>query len=327
MTTPFRPVVVRRRAPRARAAQVAGVIGVIVCVILALVVWLGRGAVGGALDGLATTVDGGLDRAVTAVQAVSTRINDAATQVGSIATDSDALVGSAADSGAVARLTARLAGFADTYRSIRTRYADARADLTSAVTSLQQVARLIPGERVPDGAGDRLVAVDQKLQAFDDRLTSAWSSLSGGQAGAAAAAALSQQAHDLQTRLTDLGTAVDGLVSEIQGVQVRAASTLDGLQTILLIAAIAVTLFFVWVLVLNLALWQLGRRWEQDAAVASGPSAAAAAPAADATVPPATVPPATAPPATTPADPPAIPADPVVKPTTQPAAEPVEPGP
>ena len=85
-TTKFRPVVERRRSPRAaRAAQVAGVIGVIVCLILALVVWLGRGAVHGALDDLATTVDGGFDRAVTAVQSVSDQIDAAGTQVGSIA--------------------------------------------------------------------------------------------------------------------------------------------------------------------------------------------------------------------------------------------------
>ena len=123
-TTKFRPVVERRRSPRAaRAAQVAGVIGVIVCLILALVVWLGRGAVHGALDDLATNVDGGFDRAVTAVQSVSDQIDAAGTQVGSIATDADAIVGKVASTDAISRLTTRLASFADSYRTIRIRYA------------------------------------------------------------------------------------------------------------------------------------------------------------------------------------------------------------
>jgi hypothetical protein len=277
----FRPVVQRRRSPRAaRAAQVAGVIGVIVCLILALVVWLGRGAVHGALDDLATTVDGGFDRAVTAVQSVSDQIDAAGTQVGSIATDADAIVGKVASTDAISRLTTRLASFADSYRTIRIRYAQAREDLTAAITSVQRVARLVPGERVPDGAGDRLTTMDARLQAIDDRLTSAWTVISTGGVGDAAATAIADKAHSIQAGLTDAASTVAGLATNIQGVQGRADDTIGSIQTVLLIATIAITLFFVWILLLNIALWQLGRVWQRDAAAQSGatPSPAAAEP-------------------------------------------------
>jgi hypothetical protein len=271
-------VVERRRSPRAaRAAQVAGVIGVIVCLILALVVWLGRGAVHGALDDLATTVDGGFDRAVTAVQSVSGQIDAAGTQVGSIAADADAIVGKAASTDAISRLTTRLASFADSYRTIRTRYAEARENLTAAVTSVQRVARLVPGERVPEGAGDRLATMDAKLQALDDGLTSTWTVLSSGQVGDAAAAGIAAQAHALQDRLTDAATTVNGLATDIQGAQTRAADTIGSIQTILLVATIALTLFVVWILVLNVALWQLGRIWQRDANARSDATASPAA--------------------------------------------------
>jgi predicted RecB family endonuclease len=276
-TTKFRPVVERRRSPRAaRAAQIAGIIGVIVCLILALVVWLGRGAVHGALDDLATTVDGGFDRAVTAIGSVSDQIDAAGTQVGSIATDADAIVGKAASSDAISRLTTRLASFADSYRTIRIRYAEARENLTAAVASVQRVARLVPGERVPEGAGDRLTTMDAKLQALDDRLTSAWTVISTGGVGDAAAAAIAQKAHSIQDGLTDAAATVDGLATDVQGVQARAADTIGSIQTILLLATIAITLFFVWIVVLNVALWQLGRIWQRDANARSG---AAASPA------------------------------------------------
>ncbi|HEY7969226.1 MAG TPA: hypothetical protein VID95_04470 [Candidatus Limnocylindrales bacterium] len=271
----------RRRSPRAaRAAQVAGVIGVIVCLILALVVWLGRGAVHGALDDLATTVDGGFDRAVTAVQSVSDQIDAAGTQVGSIATDADAIVGKVASTDAISRLTTRLASFADSYRTIRIRYAQAREDLTAAITSVQRVARLVPGERVPDGAGDRLTTMDARLQAIDDRLTSAWTVISTGGVGDAAATAIADKAHSIQAGLTDAASTVAGLATNIQGVQGRADDTIGSIQTVLLIATIAITLFFVWILLLNIALWQLGRVWQRDAAAQSGatPSPAAAEP-------------------------------------------------
>jgi HAMP domain-containing protein len=261
----------RSRSPRAaRAAQTAGAIGIVVCVLLALLVWFGRGAVHGALDDLATNVDGGFQRAVTAIQTVSDRIDGAASEVGSIAADADAIVGKAASTDAVSRLTARLATFANTYATIRTRYAEAKENLTAAVTSVQRVARLVPGQRVPEGAGDRLATMDAKLQAIDDKLTSAWTALSGGQVGDAAATAIADQAHDLQARLTDAATTVDGLSADIQGVQARASSTIASIQTILLVAAVVLTLFFVWVLVLNIALWQLGRTWQRQAAPAPG---------------------------------------------------------
>ena len=70
---------------------------------------------------------------------------------------------------------------------------------------------------------------------------------------------------------------MDGLATDIQGVQARAADTIGSIQTILLIATIAITLFFVWILLLNVALWQLGRVWQRDADARSG---AAASPAA-----------------------------------------------
>jgi hypothetical protein len=277
-TTKFRPVVERRRSPRAaRAAQVAGIIGVIVCLILALVVWLGRGAVHGALDELAGTVDGGFDRAVTAVQSVSDQIDAAGTQVGSIATDADAIVGTVASTDAISRLTTRLASFADSYRTIRIRYGEARENLASSVTSVQRVARLVPGERVPDGVGDRLTTMDAKLQAVDDRLTSAWTVISTGGVGDAAAAAIAQKAHSIQDGLTDAASTVDGLATDIQGVQARAADTIGSIQTVLLLATLAITLFFVWILLLNVALWQLGRVWQRDADARSGSSASPAA--------------------------------------------------
>lgn len=282
-TTKFRPVVERRRSPRAaRAAQVAGVIGVIVCLILALLVWLGRGAVNGALDDLATTVNGGFDRAVTAVQSVSDQIDAAGTQVGSIATDADKIVGTVASTDAISGLTTRLASFADSYRTIRIRYGEARENLTSAITSVQRVARLVPGERVPDGVGDRLTTMDAKLQSIDDRLTSAWTVLSSGGVGDAAATAIAQKAHSIQDGLTDAASTVDGLATDIQGVQARAADTIGSIQTILLLATIAITLFFVWIVVLNVALWQLGRIWQRDAGARSD-SGASAAPAAPTT--------------------------------------------
>ena len=57
---------------------------------------------------------------------------------------------------------------------------------------------------------------------------------------------------------------MDGLSSNLEGVQANADATIDSIRTILLIAAIALSVLFVWVLALNIALWVLGRAWERE---------------------------------------------------------------
>ena len=101
--------------------------------------------------------------------------------------------------------------------------------------------------------------------------------LTTGQVGDAAAAAIADKAHSIQAGLTDAATTVDGLATDVQGVQTRAADTIGSIQTILLLATIAITLFFVWIVVLNVALWQLGRIWQRDANARSDASASTAA--------------------------------------------------
>ena len=125
------------------------------------------------------------------------------------------------------------------------------------------------------------IAVRPRVQAIDDRLTTAWSALSGGQTGDAAATAIADAAHALQDRLTDAATTVDGLAADLQGVQARAADTIGSIQTILLVAAVALTLFFIWVFILNLALWQLGRTWGREASSAAAGQAPDAGPAVE----------------------------------------------
>jgi hypothetical protein len=136
--------------------------------------------------------------------------------------------------------------------------------VVEVTTALQHVARIIPGVRVPEGAGDRLIAVDDKLKAIDDAIVATWTSLSDAQPGSAVADALAARATPLQDALTAAATAVTGLSTNLQGVQAQADSTVDSIRTILLAAAIALSVLFVWVLLLNIALWLLGRAWERD---------------------------------------------------------------
>jgi len=217
------------------------------------------------VDNLGTTVNSGFDRAITATDSVAAGFTQAAASIDQIRADAAALAANAnPDTPRLDALQARLGQFADKYRDLRVRYADARENVVAATSSVQRIAELIPGVRVPEGAGDKLSAVDDKLKAIDAAIVATWTSVSDAQPGKAVADALAGRATPLQDALTAAATAVTGLSTNLEGVQARADSTVDGIRTILLLAAIALSLLFLWVLALNIALWLLGRAWQRE---------------------------------------------------------------
>jgi hypothetical protein len=247
------------RSRAAVAAQVAGIVGVVVCVLIILVTWFGRGQVAQGVDDLRASVDRGLGRAITAADAVSTRLETAATSAGEIAVSATEVVSNPPDpEGALAGLTEKVGRFADAYRQLRVTYAGIREDVTSSIESLQRVARFVPGVEVPQGPVDTLKAVDESLRSLDESLTSIWPA-SDRPLTTAAATAIADKATALETAFTRAATLADGLATDLKGVQARAARAADSIGTILTLAALAITILFVWVLLLNIALWFLGR--------------------------------------------------------------------
>jgi hypothetical protein len=82
--------------------------------------------------------------------------------------------------------------------------------------------------------------------------------------------ALAGRATPLKDALTAASTAITGLSTNLQATQTRADNTVDQIRSILLIAAVALTVLFIWVLALNIALWLLGRSWERQNEAANG---------------------------------------------------------
>jgi hypothetical protein len=68
--------------------------------------------------------------------------------------------------------------------------------------------------------------------------------------------------------VSSAAAAVDGVSAGLTTAQTNAANTISKIQTIILIATIAVSALLIWVLLLNVALYLLGRSWQRDA----GPS-------------------------------------------------------
>jgi flagellin-like hook-associated protein FlgL len=265
----------------ATAAQVAGIVGIVICVLLIVVAWLFHGAARQTVSDLGATVDTGIASAITATDTVASRLQGAGTEAGLIAAEANAEASNPSrSSDAIAALTARVGNLADGYRAIRERYAEARANLTSALSSLQRVARLVPGASAPSDPPPALAELDARLQAVDDTVTSVWSSLNDGGSQSAVAATVATGVGNLQGLIDDAAARVRDVQGQLGGVQANAASAANGIGTIITLGSLAITLLFLWVLGLNVALWQLGRHWKRESMASStgGESPGATAP-------------------------------------------------
>jgi len=267
----FRPISTQPRSRKPLAAKIAGLVGIAICILIIVAVWFGLGTVSQAVNDLGTSVNSGFDRAITATDRVATGLDNAAATIDQMRADAVELASTASpDTPRLDALQARLGQFADAYRDLRVRYAAARENVVTLTSSVQRVAAFIPGVRVPEGAGDRLKAVDEKLQAIDAAIVSTWTTVADAQPGKAVADALAGRATPLKDALTAASTAITGLSTNLQATQTRADNTVDQIRSILLIAAVALTVLFIWVLALNIALWLLGRAWERQNEAANG---------------------------------------------------------
>ena len=263
----FRPVSTQSSPRKAVAAKVAGGIGVVICVLIIVVVWFGLGTVSRAVDGLGNDVNNAFGRAITATDAVAGRLDEAVAAIDTMRADAAQLAASRTpDLERLSNLQARLGQISDRYLEARVSYAEARENVAGVMSTLQQITRIIPGTRVPEGAGDTLAAVDAKIKAIDDAIVSTWTSLADADPGKAVADALAARATPLKDTISSGATAVHGLSTNLAGLQAKADSTVDSIRSVLLLAAIALSVLFVWVLALNIALWVLGRAWERDSA-------------------------------------------------------------
>ncbi len=187
------------------AGQVVGVVGIVVCLLLAVGVVLGRGWAVGTMDDVAAAVDAQIAKADPLLTQASVKVGEISGRVSTVA---DLAAGIAADpspGGAVAdTLRSALASVSDRYQALRSNYVDLRESVQSVVDRLQTLDRLVPGFTIPQGPVDALAALDARLKEFDAKVTSLITIEPGQGPVNKAAAAIAQAAGEIDARITDL---------------------------------------------------------------------------------------------------------------------------
>jgi hypothetical protein len=274
-----------RFSKTAIAAQVAAVVGVLLCLAVVAAAWFGRGVAAQGVDDLAGAVDAGINRAITAADTVSGRLDAAAAEAGAIAADATEVAANPpAAPGLSAVLPAglgdRLDRFTERYQQLRATFGEVRENVAASIARLQALARFVPGVTVPQGPADRLAGLETNLQSLDASVSAVRPSGAAVTTAAvsAAATAVADKATAVQGAIARTAAVVDGLSTELQGVRANAAGIAGGVHTILVATALAISILFAWVLLLNVALWRLARQRSEPAPVAVQPEPAPSPP-------------------------------------------------
>jgi hypothetical protein len=262
------PAASRAQRPRAGLVlQVAAIVGIVLCVLVLAGAWLGRSVVVTKVDDLSASAHGALDRAAATSSTVATRLQAVTTNLDAVTTAAQQVSANPTSSvgSQFPQLAARLSAVVDQYGSFRSTYDSLRQGVTDALAFVDSASRFVPGISVPQDLRDRLATVDGKLQSIDTAVSGLSSAISGTSAEAPGqiATAVAAKAAAAKAAVANASSAVGTSSQVITELGTRVDTLRDRIVLISLIGGVGVTIALIYVILLNVALWSLGRRWRQ----------------------------------------------------------------
>ncbi len=249
-------------------AQTAGVVGIALFLVLAVVVLLGRGMATSTVDDVSGNVDAKLAQAAPLIDNASAKVSEINGRIGALTDAANTLAARAADAGTTPGLLSglrdQLANLQARYQEFRTSYSGVRDTAMGALDTLQTLDRLIPGFTVPQGPVDALTAVDAKIQELDAKIMEVSNTLTDGPVQQVATA-VADKAAGLQSRLTNVTTVLGDAQTRLAELRADVASTADSINTWLTILSILLFVLFLYFAFLHWLLFHVGRRLRREA--------------------------------------------------------------
>lgn len=271
------------------AAQVAGVIGIVVCLLSVVGAVLGRGWAVDTVDDVATEIDAQVARAEPLVATGADKIGQVSGIVDSIVFAAQALAADANPSPAlIDDLRDKVADLEARYLELRAQYAELREQIVSASNLLTTLDRLAPTMSLPQGPGGTLQEIDGWIQEIDARMAEIISFL----ASNPLQSAVREWASSIAERVSGVAERVDRVEAAIAQVQPRLtalradlAAKADTTENLITLGAFGLVLVLLYLTLVHAVLFVHGGEVRRGNAVAA-PASVARSPAAP-TVPPA----------------------------------------
>jgi methyl-accepting chemotaxis protein len=265
------------------AGQVAGLIGMVVCLLSMVGAVLGRGWAVDAVDDVATDIDSQVARAEPMLATGADKIGQVSGIVDSIVVAAEAV---AADSNPspslIDDLRDKVADLEARYLELRAQYAQLREQIVSASNLLTTLDRLAPTLSLPQGPGETLQEIDGSIQEIDARMAEIISFL----ASNPLQSAVREWASSIAERVSGVAERVDRVEAAIAQVQPRLtalradlAAKADSTANLITLGAFGVVLVLLYLTLLHAVLFVHGGEVRRGNAVAA-PTPVAQAPAA-----------------------------------------------
>ena len=250
-----------------RVLQFLGFAGLLVSIVLAVGVLLGRSWIGVVVGDAFATVD-------TTIGDGLASIDDATARLGSGAGTLDEMLGELgplpATSPVPAAVAARVSQVVDAYAPARDRYVEARSKASAALDYLALVSRVAPGVENPTGVSTALAAADDRLVRIDAALVGLRSPARSTAGDVAAAATTLREA---------VSTAIDaarGVRTQVDDLRGRIVEVHASVDRVLWLGTGAVLAVIGYVALLDLLIIWLARRRPRAALGDDEPVAAGA---------------------------------------------------
>jgi uncharacterized phage infection (PIP) family protein YhgE len=238
-----------------------GIVGIVVSIVLAIVVVLGRGWAVDKVHSVAASVDDALAKAIPLLDRADSRVATVNDRLVAVSTAAATLGTGANVPPAIAqRVSSTVAAVSEDYLSLRTGYADARARVVSAADRLQTLDAIVPFITIPQGPGDALQALDDRVQALDDRITTILQATPGLDAAAATGAAVAGRVAEAQSTLADVQARLTNVEARLQQTRADIASAADTVSTVITLLALALLLVLAYGAFLHVVLFRAATR-------------------------------------------------------------------
>lgn len=237
--------------------QAVGIVGIVVCLALAVGVLVGRGWLVTQVDAVIASVDDQLakgipllaqaDTAVTQVSATVTDVGDAATAVTNATNPAPALVQG---------LSAKVSAVSERYLPLRAAYADARANVVSTLDRLQTLDRLVPGVSVPQGPVDAVASLDTAIRTVDSSVMLILGANTGAKAAVETAAVVAETTPKVEAALADVQTRLGEAEARLGEVRTQLADTGATIDRLITVVSLVLILALLYVAFLHFVLFR-----------------------------------------------------------------------
>jgi hypothetical protein len=241
------------RSRSRKVAQVAGIVGIVVCLLLAGVVLLGRAWLADGLDQVFAAGDAAFETGIATIDEAGARVADRTAELNDLV---GALEATAADSPVPAALAARVVSLGDRYDELRERYVALRDRIRSAVRYVRLVDRLVPAVTLPAEPAAPLAELDARITALDERI----SSLRAPAFVAGKAQDVAVAVSGLRSRAGELVASAGTVRTAVVDMRAKVAEVGGSIDMLLWIAAGGVLFVLAYIAILNGVIVWLARR-------------------------------------------------------------------